>query len=124
MKILFVTLADFGDISNLKTEVSLALLKGLKKITPNVDIICRDYKNFSGAKRALPFGRLLSYAFQGYEKFINKSRLLLNAFSRVRRLPFEAVVLFIIEKTTSTLSVGLTSFFSDSSLVPTKSSFS
>jgi hypothetical protein len=58
------------------------------------------------------------------EKFINKSRLLLNAFSRVRQLPFEAVVLFIIEKSTSSLSVSLTSFFAESRLAPTKSSFS
>jgi hypothetical protein len=49
---------------------------------------------------------------------------LLNAFSRVRQLPFEAVVLFIIEKSTSSLSVSLTSFFAESRLAPTKSSFS
>lgn len=49
---------------------------------------------------------------------------MLNAFSRVRQLPFEAVVLFIIEKSTSSLSVSLTSFFTESRLVPNKSSFS
>lgn len=59
------------------------------------------------------------------ERFINKSRLLLHAFTRVRRLPFEAIVLFIIEKTNSSLSVCLDEFFADKgSTIPTKSSFS
>lgn len=58
------------------------------------------------------------------EKFINKSRLLLSSFTRVRRLPFEAMVLFIIEKTNAPLSVCLSSFFSETGYIPTKSSFS
>ena len=59
------------------------------------------------------------------EKFINKSRLLLNSFTRVRRLPFEALVLFIIQKTNSSLSICLAEFFQEHGLaVPTKSSLS
>ena len=49
---------------------------------------------------------------------------MLHSFTRVRRLPFEAVVLFIIEKTNSSLSVCLADFFSNSVSIPTKSSFS
>jgi len=44
---------------------------------------------------------------------------------RKRLLPFEAVVLFLIQKTTSSLSVSLTDFFADSKrLPPSKSAFS
>lgn len=48
----------------------------------------------------------------------------MNAFSRVRRLPFEALVLFIVQKTNASLSVGLSGFFQDQGKqTPTKSSF-
>lgn len=50
---------------------------------------------------------------------------MLNAFTRVRQLPFEALLLFIIQKSTASLSVGLAEFFQDSGhLIPSKSSFS
>jgi len=48
----------------------------------------------------------------------------LHSFTRIRLLPFEAMVLFIIEKTTTSLSVSLSSFFSNEGHIPTKSSFS
>lgn len=49
----------------------------------------------------------------------------MHAFSRVRRLPFSALVLFIIQKTNSPLSVCLSDFFQDQGKpIPTKSSFS
>ena len=47
-----------------------------------------------------------------------------NSFLRSRRLPFESVVLFLIQKSTSSLSVSLYDFFSTQNLPsPTKSSF-
>lgn len=49
----------------------------------------------------------------------------MNAFTRVRQLPFEATLLFIIQKSTASLSVGLADFFQDNQhTVPSKSSFS
>lgn len=47
----------------------------------------------------------------------------MNTFTRVRRLPFEALVLFIIEKTNASLSVCLADFFQEYGVrIPTKSS--
>ena len=48
----------------------------------------------------------------------------MTSFTRVRRLPFEAIVLFIIEKTNSSLSVCLSDFFYNSAQLPTKGGFS
>lgn len=49
---------------------------------------------------------------------------MLGAFSRVRLLPFEAIILFIIQKSNSSLSVCLSDFFQSQGLPsPTKSSF-
>jgi len=48
----------------------------------------------------------------------------LHSFTRVRRLPFEAIVLFTIEKTNASLSVCLSHFFGETENIPTKSSFS
>lgn len=48
----------------------------------------------------------------------------MNSFSRLRRLPFEALVLFIIQKTNASASVCLSDFFQDQGRqIPTKSSF-
>lgn len=49
----------------------------------------------------------------------------MNSFLRVRRLPFEAIVIFLIQKTNSSLSVCLSDFFSQVNLpAPTKSGLS
>ena len=49
----------------------------------------------------------------------------MNAFSRLRRLPFEALVLFIVQKSSAPPSVCLSDFFQDQSkAIPTRSSFS
>ena len=59
------------------------------------------------------------------EKFISKSRLLLSSFTRVRRLSFQAIVLFIIQKSNSSLSACLFDFFDNHERIPpTKSAFS
>lgn len=50
---------------------------------------------------------------------------MLNSFTRSRLLPFEAIVLFLVQKSNSSLSVCLTDFFSgNSKILPTKSAFS
>ena len=48
----------------------------------------------------------------------------MHSFTRVRRLPFEAMVVFLIDKTNASLSVCLSNFFSHEGHIPTKSSFS
>lgn len=57
------------------------------------------------------------------EKFINKSRLSLTAFSRQRSLPFGVIVMFILQKSNHSLQICLDDFFSNVGKVVTKSAF-
>ena len=56
-----LTIADFGDVRNLKTEESEAILQGLRRIDPDTRLLCRDSKrhDYRHSRRVIPFGALL-----------------------------------------------------------------
>ncbi len=60
-KITFLTIADMGTISNLKTRNSKPILEALKKIDPETQLICRDYKkyNHKNKNKCIPGGKLI-----------------------------------------------------------------
>lgn len=74
-KIGLITIADFGSISNLKSNESFYVYKAIKKIDPDCQIICRDYKDFEhkNIKKAIPLGRITFYIINGIQKYIYKN---------------------------------------------------
>ena len=74
-KLCLATSGEFGQYRNLKTEVSKALVNGMKQVDPRPLIICRDFKRAKeqNIRKAIPFGRKLIYLIQGTLKALTGS---------------------------------------------------
>jgi len=66
-----VTIADLGEINNLKTTQSECYIKSLRKTSSEVKVICRDYKNSSHKyiQKAIPLGRVIPFLLNGVQKY-------------------------------------------------------
>ncbi len=96
-----VTIGEFGSLRNLKSDESIAFYKALKRIDPQLRVICRDYKFNKRNKtfvKVVPFGNKIFKVISGLSRifwFINERRITTLIYDSFARISKDSIVVTI-----------------------------